>query len=166
MPRKIPNFTFSFSNPYHSNFGYISVDGYAVDILANGYQVYENLGYTEEVAKTGLLPDEFIWEEYTRDGAAKSYACMQAKIIEYLNTHSEIFQEKYGALYQTWAGICSSSKVGKIAACAACHMCPKHDRHAADAAPTNANTPAQMRYRFLKMVSALGMDENQADSPT
>ena len=163
MPQKIPNFTFCFSNPYHSNFGYISVDGHAVDLLADCNEVYKHLGYTADMAKAGILPDEFIWHEYTKDGAAQSLACMQARIIEYLHAHSEIFKEKYGNAYKTWAESCSSRKVGESAACANCRMYPKHEttQPAATVDPIQPNklqdTPALARYNFLKMASALGV---------
>lgn len=53
------------------------------------------LGYTAEIARTGLLFDEYIWEEYTKDHAPQSPEILQAKISEYLNAHCLTFWEHY-----------------------------------------------------------------------
>ena len=171
MPKKIPNFTFCFSNPY-SSFGYITLDGHAVDLLTDCNKVYEYLGYTVDMAKAGTLPDEFIWHEYTKVGAVKSRFCMQSKIIEYLNENSVIFRDKYGAAYKSWAGSCTSRKIGTSPECANYHMCPKHEANkplaqAYPIKPTKSlHTPAQARHNFHRLVSSFGIVETPAESST
>jgi hypothetical protein len=51
------------------------------------------------MANAGILPDEFIWEEYIKDKAASCAACYQLHIIEYLLKHSAAFFQKFGERY-------------------------------------------------------------------
>jgi hypothetical protein len=66
------------------------------------------LGYKKEFAKAGLLPDEFIWAEYSQKAARDN--CLQAKIIQYLNNHSRIFTLKYGAQLEKNGSGCPKTK--------------------------------------------------------
>lgn len=65
-------------------------------------EFYRALGYTEEIRRTGVMPDEFIWLEYIKDDCHESAARLQAKIIKYLSTHSATFRERYGDRYEGW----------------------------------------------------------------
>lgn len=89
---------------------------------------YEALGYTEEVRRTGVMPDEFIWQEFTRDNADASPCCLQAKILEYLIRHSGTFKKKYGAEATEWAKACKSAKAGTLRVCRNCKLNPESDQ--------------------------------------
>lgn len=70
--------------------------------IENPDEFYGRLGYTQDAAKAGKLPDEFIWEEYVKDASPKRQSCFQVRMIEYLITYSNAFREKYGARYAYW----------------------------------------------------------------
>jgi hypothetical protein len=68
---------------------------YKIDNLNEFYKAF---GYTTEIAKTGLVADEFIWENYVKGSAD---ACLQMHIVKYLNKHSAKFRELYGVQYES-----------------------------------------------------------------
>lgn len=61
--------------------------------------------------KTRLLPDEFIWDRYTRAGAPKSQQCLQVQIATYLHNHSADFRRLYGRGYDELKGCCISDDI-------------------------------------------------------
>lgn len=86
---------------------------------------YEALGFDDEARDTKMMPDEFIWDKYTKDNAEASPCCLQAKILEYLIEHSATFKEKYGADYSHWVKACKSKKVGTLTECPDCKLHPE-----------------------------------------
>jgi len=83
------------------------------------------LGYTDDMGRAGVLPDEFIWAEFVKDNSDRSAACLQANIIEYLNKYSDTFRREYGHKYTEWHGICTSDKLRDSADCIDCRMHPR-----------------------------------------
>lgn len=59
---------------------------------------YESLSYTASMNKAGILPDEFVWEEYTNNSGYS--VCLQKHIMDYLHVHSPKFNDAYGEQYQ------------------------------------------------------------------
>ena len=74
------------------------------------------------MAKEGILPDEFIWDEYIKAGSVKSTACMQMHIIEYLNKFSGSFRKKYSDQYKSW--IVADAKPENEDLCFSCDLKP------------------------------------------
>jgi hypothetical protein len=72
-----------------------------------------------------VLPEEFIWDEYHKNGAKKAEACLQANIIEYLCKNVEGFRRRYGNAYRNLIGSCSSKIMNNSADCQACKKHPK-----------------------------------------
>jgi hypothetical protein len=97
MQNTIPHFNYSSKQS-----GYIDTDGVMQHRIKNLDEFYSALGYTADINKTGLLPDEFIWEEYIKDGAVNTTAFLQNNIIKYLSKHSDSFIKKYGEKYESW----------------------------------------------------------------
>lgn len=95
----IPHFKYSTRGDVYKHFGHIDADGEVIHWIENLDDFYSALGYTASMAKAGVLPEEFIWDEYIKEGAANSPACMQMNIIEYLSKHSEAFRNKYSDQY-------------------------------------------------------------------
>ncbi len=101
----IPNVQYHLSSRSHTHYGWITVGEEKVHRIGDLNEFYRALGYTEQVARTKLMPDEFIWFEYTKDNCHKSAAQLQAKIIEYLCMHSKAFREKYGHQCEGWVKV-------------------------------------------------------------
>jgi hypothetical protein len=102
--------TFNCNNYTLPNFRYVEVDGEAVHRISDIKQFYEALGYSDEINKQGILHDEFIWDEYLKDGSSKCDHCLKAKLVEYLKTHSMKFVEKYGSEIDQCLSICPESE--------------------------------------------------------
>lgn len=105
----------------------IEVDGQVMheinglDDIENFYTVF---GYTREMAKAGVLPDEFIWSEYVNGAAAKYSACYRLHIIGYLNKHSVQFRNKYGEQSEKWIAAHADTKAAGDELCFICRMKP------------------------------------------
>ncbi len=80
----------------------INVDGRETYHIEDLGKFHKTLGYTQDLAKAGILPDEFIWEEYFRYTDANRAVSFQVHLIEYLLKHSASFREKYGEKCESW----------------------------------------------------------------
>lgn len=101
--------TFNCSNYHLPNFKSIEVNGEAIHQIVDVMTFYEALGYTREIQSSGMMPEEFIWEEYVRHGSRKSIGCLNAKLTEYLKLHSAAFVEKFGNEIDVLLEICHAA---------------------------------------------------------
>lgn len=101
-----PVIKFNCNNPNLWNFRYIEIDGDAIHYIADIGKFFEALGYSADLQSRGILPDEFLWDKYTKSGSEKSSYCLQAKLIEYLKIHSAKFVAVYGNKIEVWLEIC------------------------------------------------------------
>jgi len=124
----IPRLQYHLSSPSTSLYGWITAGGERVHRVANFDEFYRALGYTEEVSRTGLAPEEFLWERYRRDGAVKSEQCIQSLIAAYLNEHSAKFKAEFGREYDEMGGKCVLDCIDNDDA--RCLDCPRHPRFA------------------------------------
>lgn len=123
--KKIPQFSYDLSCKAKRTAS-IHVAHIEFDTIKNVADFLRELGYTDEIrGGSGILPEEFIWETYTRNGAIKSARCLQPKIIEYLFKHSDRFRKEYGHEYVSIIGRCVSEKNDDSELCVAC---PMHSR--------------------------------------
>jgi hypothetical protein len=83
-------------------------------------EFYKALGYNDEISKTGLMPEEYIWERYYKDKSEKSESCLQNKIIEYLNKHSPSFKMNFAVECQHWLESCKEKRADKSTSCTDC----------------------------------------------
>lgn len=88
------------ANPQRPRYGCIEgcgVTNCSGDIsLANNINSFISaFGYTDEVRKTGMFIDEFIFDEYKKNNAKQSPNVLQEKIIEYLGSHCDKFKRYY-----------------------------------------------------------------------
>jgi hypothetical protein len=83
-------------------------------------EFFAALGFREEKSG-GVLPEEFIWERYTRDGAPLSPACIQGHYAVYLRAHSDEFRQLYGKAFEELAGQCTRGRDHDH-----CGGCPMH----------------------------------------
>ena len=77
-----PYFRYMLSSPHHNQYGYIMLGNEKVHHIGNVQEFYKELGYNDEILKTGLLPEEYIWDKYHKAKSEKSEVCLQVKIIE------------------------------------------------------------------------------------
>ena len=114
------HFHYSLTSPQHNQYGFILLGDEKVHHIEDVNKFYQALGYTDEILKSGLLPEEFVWYEYHKDDSEKSEICLQAKIIKYLINHSATFKEKYAAQCEYWLAKCMEKWKSKSAECKDC----------------------------------------------
>jgi hypothetical protein len=64
---------------------------------------YREMGYTDDMRLSGVLPDEYIWETFVnlRDNSHTHY-CYQLHIMSFLCKFSTDFIQKYGNKCIDW----------------------------------------------------------------
>ncbi len=102
MKIQLPRFKYRSKDPDNKHYGCIELGGEVVHKIENLDEFHKAFGYTPDLAKAGILPDEFIWEEYIRDSAKNCNTCFQMHIIEYLIKHSASFRKKYEEQCEEW----------------------------------------------------------------
>lgn len=120
----IPYFKFELSNANLKHYRWILADDKPIHQATNLNEFYMEFGYSAEISKAGILPDEFIWEEYIKDSKVSFESCMQMHIVEYLNKHSSTFKHKYGDQYDGWLAGHAVDRAARGIACYACRMKP------------------------------------------
>lgn len=107
-----PIMDLKFAAPRVSNggFGSIAIGTESFHRIDNIKEFYAALGYKADRAGS-LLPEEFIWDRYVRDGASKSDRCMRTQIANYLYAHSASFKRLYGCAYEKMIGQCQSKDI-------------------------------------------------------
>jgi hypothetical protein len=93
-------------------------NGEVIDKIDNLDEFYKLFGYTDEIANTGILADEFIWDNYVKDN--RFDACLQMHIVEYLNKHSAKFKELYGGQYEEYVKEHVKAREARGCECYAC----------------------------------------------
>lgn len=116
----IPHFNYIVNSPKHQHYRCIVAGNDVIDKIDNLDEFYKTFGYTHDIAKTGILADEFIWNEYVKD--IRFEACMQMHIIEYLNNHSPKFRELYGNQYEVLVNKHAEAREARGFACTACRF--------------------------------------------
>ena len=106
----------------------IKLGGLEIHHIEDMDEFYRAFGYTQDIAKEGTLPDEFLWEEYIRDSAARCTACFQVHIIGYLIKHSAFFREKYGDQHESWIAAHMAAGHSGSTKCITCKMKPGLER--------------------------------------
>lgn len=120
----LPHFKFMPPRVANNGFGSLAIGDEAFHRINNLGNFYDTLGFKDK-GGGALLPEEFIWDRYTSDGASMSPQCMQMQITNYLYTHSARFKEKYGCAYEKMIGTCKSEKIDdRDSHCAKCPMHP------------------------------------------
>jgi hypothetical protein len=97
---KIPHLSYILNSPMHKYYKCIVANGDLIDKIDSLDEFYKEFGYTAEIAKTGILADEFIWDNYVKDRSLD--ACLQMHIVQYLIKHSLKFKELYVHCYEEY----------------------------------------------------------------
>lgn len=119
----LPDLKFMAPRVINHGFGSIAIGDGSSHHINNMGEFYAALGFKDN-GGGGLLPEEFIWDRYTRDGASKSMRCLQIQIGNYLYTHSARFKELYGCAHEKMIGTCKSEHIDDRDG--HCLKCPMH----------------------------------------
>ncbi len=125
MQQIIPHFQYHAKCISSKNLCCIKADGQAIHEISDYGELdkfYRVFGYTNEIAKSGIVPDEFIWDKYIKGAAAKYSVCYQMHIIEHLNEHSAKFRSLYGDQYENWMMAYLAEKTAVEDLCFSCRM--------------------------------------------
>jgi hypothetical protein len=122
MNESIPKFSYNLHCASDLNYRCITIDGRAIHWIEDAHKFYKLFGLTPEIRKTGILPEEFICNEYTNNRHSNFTACMQIQIIEYLRIHSREFMQKHGNNCGKWITALTRSRAVSHAMCLSCKM--------------------------------------------
>ncbi len=124
----IPLFSYNLAKPTHRSYGWIVKRDQLFHRISDPDAFYVALGYRATGEHSGMLPDEFVWERYSRAPNPKPANCFQTQLAVYLNTHSEKFRSLYGGAYAALVGKCAATYIADADADAQCLYCPKQPR--------------------------------------
>lgn len=122
MDKTLPKITYNLSNPLNDRYRSIEVNGEVIHWIEDTDNFYKIFGYSADMRKADVLPNEFIWNEYTNNVQYDFTACKLIQIIEYLRIHSHKFLHKYGKECEEWLATLVKLRVAKSEVCAACKM--------------------------------------------
>ena len=119
MTNIIPHFNYQLPSSFNKQRGFIQIQGEAIHEIESLDEFYKELGYTLEIAKSGVLPDEFVWETYFRHHDRNCASCYQLHFIKYLAKHSATFSTKYRNQWEEWFTTFATAKaICGVAECA------------------------------------------------
>ena len=104
--------------------GCITIGGEIVHHIYNEREFYRALGYTDGILNLGVLPEEFVWDEYRKDNSNQSRLCLQAKIIEFLLNNSLKFAVHFPERFGKCIGNCPDVPRQQRLNCTYCLMHP------------------------------------------
>jgi hypothetical protein len=102
MRTQIPHFKYRSKDPAQRHFGLIEFEGHVIHWIDDLEDFYQAFGFNNDMRKRGVLPDDFMREEYLCGAKGESAACFQVHVIEYLSKHSASFRNKYENQYKDW----------------------------------------------------------------
>jgi len=108
---------------HRMEYGCIMLDGEEIHKIGNLEEFHKAFGYTSDMAKTGILPDEFIWDKFIKDTRVRC-ACLELSFIEYLSKESARFREIYKSNHMYWSAIHAMAILSRKAKCSACKNQP------------------------------------------
>lgn len=122
MQNRMPNFTYHHPNNSNKYTAWIKRGGQPYHRIENLDVFYGELGYIPDIRQAGKLPDEFIWDEYTKGKPSLFASCLQMHIVEYLAKNSIAFIGEYGNQYQDWFDDHVAAVTEKNVSCVTCRM--------------------------------------------
>jgi len=102
MFNDIPHLKFRLKSPSSNRNACIELSGKDTHFIDDLNVFYKSLGYTLDMALTGILPEEFVWDTYFRHCVKICNSCYQLNLINYLSTHSDSFKTNYKDQIETW----------------------------------------------------------------
>ena len=117
---KLPQLKLVLSSPNSQHFRHIMLGGESLCFIEDIDAFYQTLGYTENIAKAGMLAEEFVWEEYIHNTGYS--VCLQMHIFDYLNAHSPAFAKDYSKEYIAFVEEHNKARLARGSACAGCKL--------------------------------------------
>ena len=102
MRNKIPHFNYRNKSQATKYYGCIEMENETIHSIVDLDSFYKQFGYNIELAKQGILPDEFIWDTFFKNSDRNCFGCYQMKMLEYLLKHSLTFTNTYGQECEKW----------------------------------------------------------------
>lgn len=117
-------FKYVLSSQSNPDNGFIKIAENKVHQIYNEREFYRALGYTDGISNLGVLPEEFVWDEYRKDNSNQSQMCLQAKIIEFLLNNSLMFAIHFSDRFGKYIGSCLDCPRQQKLNCTYCLMHP------------------------------------------
>jgi hypothetical protein len=95
-------FSLNLDDPKKKQSWCIKLEGKIIHRIVDLREFHQALGYTEEIAKSGLLPDEFLWEKFINNAATRCKNCFQLHLFQYLMRCSAQFRIEFEAEVKDW----------------------------------------------------------------
>jgi len=114
MNTEIPYFEYQPPNRLQNVCGAIKLHGEVLHKIDKMDEFYKELGYTQEMAKKEIWPDEFIWETYFKITDKNCSSCYQQHIVDYLLAHSDAFASSYRRQSQDWLATYAAARAACI----------------------------------------------------
>lgn len=124
MTNEIPHFKYKRINLHSKQVGCIVLGEEIMHRIAplgsegSMDEFYKEFGYTLELAKKAILPEEFIWETYFRHPDRNCDACYQLHMIEYLLKYADEFTKEYGHECDDWIAAHAEARAACKSGCA------------------------------------------------
>lgn len=118
--KKLPQLKLVLSSPNHQYYRHIMLGEESLCFIEDMNAFYQSLGYSDDVAKAGVLPEEFVWLEYIHNAGYS--VCLQMHIINYLQSHSPAFAEAYRKEYVEFVEEHNKARLARGSACAGCKL--------------------------------------------
>jgi hypothetical protein len=99
---QVPYFKYSSKDPSQKHLGSIEFEADVIHWIDDLDAFYQAFGYSNDMRKWGVLPDDYLWEEYLCDVKRERSACFQIHVIEYLLKYSPSFVNEYGFQCDAW----------------------------------------------------------------
>ncbi len=124
MQNTLPSITYNLSNPSSEKYRSIEVNGEIIHWIEDIDKFYKLFGYTQNMKDAGVLPQEFISDEFTSNHEYDFTVCMQIQIIEYLRINSHAFSLKYGNQCERWLSDLEEIRAFNPSVCMTCKIRP------------------------------------------
>lgn len=118
--KELPQLKVVLSSPNHQHYRHILLGEESLCFIEDIQAFYKALGYTDDMARSGVLPDEFVWQEYVNNSGYS--ICLQKHIMDYLYAHSSRFVENYQEPYLKFVQEHEQAKMARGSACAGCKL--------------------------------------------
>ena len=118
----LPNITYSLSNPISEKYRGIEVNGEVIHWIEDIDEFYGIFGFSSDMRNAGLIPEEFISNEYANFAQSNFTACKLIQLIEYLRFQSPQFLQKYGNKCEEWLTALAKMRTANPEVCSICKM--------------------------------------------
>lgn len=112
MPKNIPLFKFQIKPTASAKLPCIKFNGEVIHEIQDLNEFYLAMGYGINNVKNEILPEEYLWDKFTKHCASKNCtSCFQLRLISYLLKHSKTFLLKFSRHYDEWIAAHSGAKL-------------------------------------------------------